>query len=201
MGPYVMRTQALSRTTNETTISVEVNLDGEGNSTIDTGVGFFDHMLTHLAKHGQFDLTVKCDGDLHIDPHHTVEDVGILLGQAFLQAVGEPVGLTRFGHAVIPMDEALAEVAIDFSGRPFLVFNADIPKVRLGDFDAELAEEFFRAFAMNSRVTLHLNLHYGTNVHHGIEVLFKAYARALRQSLSIDASVKGVPSTKGVLET
>lgn len=196
-----MRSQSLSRKTNETNISVDVNLDGQGEASIDTGVGFFDHMLTHLAKHGQFDLMVKCDGDLHIDPHHTVEDVGILLGQAFLQAVGEPVGLTRFGHAVIPMDEALAEAAIDFSGRPFLVFNADIPKVRLGDFDAELAEEFFRAFAMNSRITLHLNLHYGTNVHHGIEVLFKAYARALRQSLSIDASVKGVPSTKGVLET
>ena len=123
------------------------------------------------------------------------------MGQAFLQAIGEPVGLTRFGHAVIPMDEALAEAAIDFSGRPFLVFNADIPKVRLGDFDAELAEEFFRAFAMNSRITLHLNLHYGTNVHHGVEVLFKAYARALRQALTIDPAATGIPSTKGVLET
>lgn len=196
-----MRTASLSRTTNETSISVEVNLDGQGNSSIDTGVGFFDHMLTHLSKHGQFDLSVSAKGDLHIDPHHTVEDVGILLGQAFLQAVAEPVGLTRFGHAVIPMDEALAEVAIDFSGRPFLVFNADIPKVRLGDFDAELAQEFFQAFAMNSRITLHLNLHYGSNVHHNIEVLFKAFARALKQALSIDENAQGIPSTKGVLET
>ena len=196
-----MRRKSLSRKTNETSISVEVNLDGQGEANIDTGVGFFDHMLTHLAKHGQFDITVKAEGDLHIDAHHTVEDVGILLGQAFLQAIGEPVGLTRFGHAVIPMDEALAEAAIDFSGRPFLVFNADIPKVRLGDFDAELAEEFFRAFAMNSRITLHLNLHYGTNVHHGVEVLFKAYARALRQALTIDPTATGIPSTKGVLET
>jgi imidazoleglycerol-phosphate dehydratase len=195
-----MRRKSLSRKTNETSISVEVNLDGQGEANIDTGVGFFDHMLTHLAKHGQFDITVKAKGDLHIDAHHTVEDVGILLGQAFLQAIGEPVGLTRFGHAVIPMDEALAEAAIDFSGRPFLVFNADIPKVRLGDFDAELAEEFFRAFAMNSRITLHLNLHYGTNVHHGVEVLFKAYARALRQALTIDPTATGIPSTKGVLE-
>lgn len=196
-----MRTQTLSRKTNETSISVEINLDGQGNSSIDTGNGFFDHMLTHLAKHGQFDLNVTAKGDHHIDPHHTVEDVGILLGQAFLQAVGEPVGLTRFGHAVIPMDEALAEASIDFSGRPFLVFNADIPKVRLGDFDAELAEEFFRAFAMNSRITLHLNLRYGSNVHHNIEGLFKAFARALRQALSIDETAQGIPSTKGVLET
>ena len=195
-----MRTAKLTRKTNETSITVEVKLDGQGNASVETGVGFFDHMLTHLAKHGQFDLNVQAKGDLHIDPHHTVEDVGILLGQAFLQAVGEPIGLTRFGHAVIPMDEALAEVAIDFSGRPFLVFNADIPKVRLGDFDAELAEEFFRAFAMNSRITLHLNLHYGTNVHHGIEVLFKAFSRALRQALKIDETLQGVPSTKGVLE-
>ena len=195
-----MRTETLSRKTNETSISIEVDLDGQGNSSIDTGVGFFDHMLTHLAKHGQFDLKVSAKGDLHIDAHHTVEDVGILLGQAFLQAVGEPVGLTRFGHAVIPMDEALAEVAIDFSGRPFLVFNADIPKVRLGDFDAELAEEFFRAFAMNSRMTLHVNLRYGSNVHHNIEVMFKAFARALRQALSIDETVQGIPSTKGVLK-
>lgn len=196
-----MRHATLERTTKETTISVSVNLDGTGEADVDTGVGFFDHMLTHLAKHGQFDITVKADGDLEIDPHHTVEDVGICLGQAFLQAVGEPKGLTRFGHAVIPMDEALAEAAVDFSGRPYLVFRADIPKVKLGDFDAELAEEFFRAFAMNSRITLHLILRYATNVHHSVEVLFKAYARALGQALTVDASSDAIPSTKGVLQT
>jgi imidazoleglycerol-phosphate dehydratase len=196
-----MRKASIDRKTNETTISVEVNLDGEGNSDIDTGIGFFDHMLTHLAKHGQFDITVKAKGDLHIDAHHTVEDVGICLGQAFLQAIGDPICLTRFGHAVIPMDEALAEVAVDFSGRPYLVFRADIPKVMLGDFDAELAEEFFRAFAMNSRTTLHLILRYATNVHHSVEVMFKAYARALSQALTVDSNIKGIPSTKGVLET
>lgn len=196
-----MRKASIDRTTNETTISVEVNLDGEGKSDIDTGIGFFDHMLVHLAKHGQFDIKVKAKGDLEIDAHHTVEDIGICLGQAFLQAIGEPTGLTRFGHAVIPMDEALAEVAVDFSGRPYLVYRADVPKVMLGDFDAELAEEFFRAFAMNSRTTLHVNLRYATNVHHSVEVMFKACARALSAALKIDPDVKGIPSTKGVLET
>ncbi|MBN4046803.1 imidazoleglycerol-phosphate dehydratase HisB [bacterium AH-315-P07] len=196
-----MRTATINRKTNETSISVEVNLDGEGNSEIDTGIGFFDHMLTHLAKHGQFDIKVEAKGDLEIDAHHTVEDVGICLGQAFLQAIGDPVGLTRFGHAVIPMDEALAEVAVDFSGRPYLVFRADIPKAMLGDFDAELAEEFFRAFAMNSRTTLHVVLRYATNVHHSVEVMFKAYARALSAALTVDPNIKGIPSTKGVLET
>ena len=196
-----MRKASLERTTNETTISVEVNLDGEGKSDIDTGIGFFDHMLVHLAKHGQFDITVKAKGDLVIDAHHTVEDVGICLGQAFLKAIGDPTGLTRFGHAVIPMDEALAEAAVDFSGRPYLVYRADVSKVKLGEFDAELAEEFFRAFAMNSRITLHVILRYATNVHHSVEVMFKAYARALSQALTIDPNQKGIPSTKGVLET
>jgi imidazoleglycerol-phosphate dehydratase len=196
-----MRKASLERTTNETTISVEVNLDGEGKSDIDTGIGFFDHMLVHLAKHGQFDITVKAKGDLVIDGHHTVEDVGICLGQAFLKAIGDPTGLTRFGHAVIPMDEALAEAAVDFSGRPYLVYRADVSKVKLGEFDAELAEEFFRAFAMNSRITLHVILRYATNVHHSVEVMFKAYARALSQALTIDPNQKGIPSTKGVLET
>lgn len=195
-----MRTASINRKTNETTIQVEINLDGSGKSDIQTGIGFFDHMLDHLARHGQFDLTVHAQGDLHIDAHHTVEDVGICLGQAILQAVGEPRGLTRFGHSVIPMDEALAESAVDFSGRPFLVFRADIPKVMLGDFDAELAEEFFRAFAMNSRITLHLLLRYGTNVHHGVEVMFKAFARSLGQALSVDPDKSEIPSTKGLLQ-
>ncbi len=196
-----MRTATIDRKTGETSIHVEVTLDGEGRSDISTGVGFFDHMLTHLAKHGLFDLVVKCDGDLEIDAHHSVEDVGIALGQAFLKAIGEPVGIRRFGHAVLPMDEALAEASVDFSGRPYLVFRANIPKVKLGDFDAELAQEFFRALAMNSRITLHLELRYGDNVHHCVEIMFKAVARALRAALEADARVKGVPSTKGVLET
>ncbi|MFP6583470.1 MAG: imidazoleglycerol-phosphate dehydratase HisB [Candidatus Hydrogenedentota bacterium] len=196
-----MRQATLERTTNETSISVSVNLDGTGESNIDTGIGFFDHMLTHLAKHGQFDIDVKAKGDLQIDGHHTVEDVGICLGQAFLQAIGEPVGLRRFGHAVVPMDEALAETAIDFSGRPYLVFRADIPKVPLGDFDAELAEEFLRAFAMNARITLHVILRYATNVHHSVEVIFKSVARALAEALEVDESNTSIPSTKGVLET
>jgi imidazoleglycerol-phosphate dehydratase len=158
-------------------------------------------MLTHLAKHGFFDITVKAEGDLHIDAHHTVEDVGICLGQAFLKAIGTPEGIRRFGHAVIPMDEALAESAVDFSGRPYLVYRADVPKVVLGEFDTELAEEFFRAFAMNARLTLHVVLRYGSNAHHGVEVMFKAFARALGEALSRDPRVKGVPSTKGVIET
>ncbi|PCJ60826.1 MAG: imidazoleglycerol-phosphate dehydratase [Candidatus Hydrogenedentota bacterium] len=196
-----MRTVELSRKTNETDIQIAVNLDGTGIANIQTGIGFFDHMLVHLAKHGQFDITVKAQGDLEIDGHHTVEDVGILLGQAFLKAVGTPTGLTRFGHAVIPMDEALAEAAVDFSGRPFLVFDADLPKTRVGDFDSELTEEFFRAFAMNSRMTVHLILRYGTNVHHCIEVTFKAWARAMRQALTVDDTITSIPSTKGVIET
>jgi imidazoleglycerol-phosphate dehydratase len=196
-----MRTAEISRETKETRIRVSVNLDGTGQSDVSTGIGFFDHMLTHLAKHGFFDITVKADGDLHIDAHHTVEDVGICLGQAFLKAIGTPEGIRRYGHAVIPMDEALAEAAADFSGRPYLVYRADIPKVILGTFDTELAEEFLRAFAMNARLTLHVILRYGSNAHHGVEVMFKAFARALGEALSRDPRVKGVPSTKGVIET
>ncbi len=195
-----MRTANISRETKETRISVTVNLDGDGTGKIGTGVGFFDHMLDHVARHGLFDLEVKAVGDLHIDPHHTVEDVGICMGNAFLQAVGEPKGLTRYGHAVVPMDEALAEVTVDFSGRPFLVFSADLPKARLGEFDAELAEEFLRAFSVQSRMTVHVNLRYGKNLHHCIEAMFKALGRALRQALTIDPRVQSVPSTKGMLE-
>ncbi len=196
-----MRQGEISRQTQETRIRVSVNLDGTGQSDISTGIGFFDHMLTHLAKHGFFDLQVKADGDLHIDAHHTVEDVGICLGQAFLKAIGTPEGIRRYGHAVIPMDEALAEATADFSGRPYLVYRADLPKVLLGTFDTELAEEFFRAFAMNARLTLHVILRYSGNAHHGVEVMFKAFARALAEALSHDPRVKGVPSTKGVIET
>lgn len=196
-----VRTASIKRKTKETDISVSVNLDGEGVAEIDTGVGFFDHMLTHLARHGLFDIKVTAKGDLHIDPHHTVEDIGICLGKAFLKALGEPVGLVRFGHAVVPMDEALAEVSLDFSGRPYLVFKAELPKGKLGDFDIELAEEFMQAFAVQARITLHIVLRYGKNTHHCIEGVFKAFARALHQALRIDPRVSGVPSTKGMLET
>lgn len=195
------RRAELERSTNETRIRVALNLDGSGTSTINTGVGFFDHMLTHIAKHGLFDLEVKADGDLEIDGHHTVEDVGICLGKVFAKALGTPAGIRRYGHAVIPMDEALAEVSIDVSGRPFLAFDADLDKGRVGEFDAELTEEFFRAFAVNSRTTLHIVLRYGQNTHHCIEGIFKAFARALDDAVTRDARVTGVPSTKGMLET
>ncbi len=196
-----MRKAEIRRETKETQITVSVSLDGTGESDIQTGVGFFDHMLTHLARHGLFDIRVAAKGDLHIDAHHTVEDVGICLGQAFLKAVGVPEGLRRYGHAVVPMDEALAEAAIDFSGRPYLVYRADLSKVKLGDFDTELAREFLQAFAMNARITAHVILRYGDNAHHGVEVMFKAFARALSQAMSKDPRVRGIPSTKGVIET
>ena len=195
------RSATVNRKTQETCIEVALDLDGTGRCDIETGVGFFDHMLELLGRHGCFDLTIRAEGDLHIDPHHTVEDVGICLGKALVEAVGEPVGITRFGHAVVPMDETLAEAAIDFSGRPFLVFEADLPRSAVGGFDAELAEEFMRAVAMNSRTTMHVVLRYGKNVHHCIEGMFKALGRALSESVRIDPRVEGVPSTKGKLET
>jgi imidazoleglycerol-phosphate dehydratase len=195
-----MRRAELSRETAETRIRVSLNLDGEGRAEVATGVGFFDHMLTHLARHSLMDVTVAAEGDLHIDAHHTVEDVGICLGKAFVQALGEPKGLVRYGRALVPMDEALAEAAVDISGRPFLVFRAELPGTRVGEFDAELAEEFLRAFAVNARLTLHVNLRYGGNLHHCIEGIFKAVARALGEALRLDPRVKGVPSTKGMLE-
>ncbi|MCL4693080.1 MAG: imidazoleglycerol-phosphate dehydratase HisB [Candidatus Hydrogenedentes bacterium] len=196
-----MRTSEVVRDTNETKIRVTVALDGTGASDLETGIGFFDHMLNHVARHGLFDLTVKAKGDLEIDGHHTVEDVGISLGKAFLQALGDMKGIARFGHAVIPMDEVLAEVAIDFSGRPFLSFQADLPRGRAGEFDSELTEEFFRAFAVNSRSTLHIVLRRGGNLHHCIEGIFKAFARALDRATQFDLRIEGVPSTKGMLET
>jgi len=191
----------VARKTRETAIEVSIELDGAGQAEVHTGVGFLDHMLTHIAKHGLFDLRVTAKGDLQVDDHHTVEDVGICLGKAVLKAVEQPVGLVRFGHAVVPMDEALAEVAVDFSGRPFLAFEAEFHRERVGQFDAELVEEFFRAFAVNSRTTLHVILRKGTNVHHAIEALFKAFARALAEAVRQDPRIKDVPSTKGMLET
>ncbi len=194
------RTAEISRETAETKIKLSVAIDGKGAIDATTGIGFFDHMLTHIAKHGLFDLVVDAKGDLEIDAHHTVEDVGICLGKAVAQALGEMNGIARFGHAVVPMDEALAEVAIDFSGRPFLVFQAHLPRGKVGEFDSELAEEFFRAFAVNSRTTLHIVLRYGSNLHHCIEGIFKAFARALDRATQLDPRVTGVPSTKGMLE-
>jgi len=196
-----MRHAELTRETKETKINVALDLEGEGRAEIDTGIGFFNHMLSLMARHGLFNIRVQAKGDLEIDAHHTVEDIGICLGKAVLEAVGEPVGLVRFGHAVVPMDEALAEVAVDFSGRPFLAFEAPLPRGRVGEFDAELVEEFFRAFAINSRVTLHIVLRYGNNAHHSIEGLFKAFARALAEAVRIDPRIKDIPSTKGMLDT
>lgn len=196
-----MRHGEVHRKTNETEVSLRIAIDGAGESDIATGVGFFDHMLTHLAKHGLFDLEVKAVGDLHIDAHHTVEDVGICLGKALLDAAGDFRGIRRYGQASIVMDEALAEVAVDMSGRPFLVFNAEFPTATVGGFDAELAREFCQALAVNARMTLHVNLRYGANTHHCIEGIFKALARALRNAFELDARQTGVPSTKGMLET
>jgi len=200
MTSPVSREAHISRVTNETNVDLTLNLDGAGASNIQTGQGFFDHMLDHIARHGLFDLQITAQGDLHVDAHHTVEDVGICLGKAILQAVGEPKGLARYGHAVVPMDETLVEAAVDFSGRPYLVFNATLPAGDLGGFDAELAEEFFYAVAMQSRITLHIELRHGRNLHHCLEGMFKAFGRALRVALQQDPQVHGVPSTKGMLE-
>jgi imidazoleglycerol-phosphate dehydratase len=193
------RTAVVRRTTAETDIDLTLTLDGTGKSEVSTGVGFFDHMLTHVAKHGLFDLTVTCKGDLHIDAHHTVEDVGICLGQALAQAVGDKAGIRRYGDATVPMDEALVTAAVDLSGRPFLVWRADVPTELLGTFSSQLAEEFCRAVSIAARLTLHVVLHHGKNTHHVVETIFKATARALREAVEMDPRGTGVPSTKGVL--
>ena len=193
------RCTVIERKTAETRVTVKLNLDGEGKSDIDTGIGFLDHMLTLLAKHGFMDLTVKAKGDLEVDCHHTVEDIGIVLGEALKEALGDKTGIRRYGNCFIPMDETLAQVCLDFSGRPFLVFGAEIPKIKLGNFDAEMTEEFFRALAMHCGLTLHIRVLYGSNVHHIIEGIFKAFARAMAEAVSYDARVKGVMSSKGVL--
>src|SRR5579863_5142645 len=177
------RTASLTRTTSETDISLTLSLDGSGASDVATGIGFLDHMLTALARHALFDLTLRATGDLHIDFHHTTEDVGIVLGQALAQALGEKRGVRRFGHALVPMDEALAEVAIDLSGRPFLAWSVAFPRERVGQMDTELFEEFFRAFAMNALLTLHVRVASGSNTHHIAEACFKATARALRMAV------------------
>ncbi len=194
-----MRKAAIERKTLETGVSAEWNIDGGGSCDINTGVGFFDHMLTLLAKHSFSDLTVQAVGDLDVDSHHTVEDCGIVLGQALREAVGDKAGIHRYGSCFLPMDEALAHVCLDFSGRPYLVFDAEIPKVQLGIYDAEMTEEFFRALAMNAGLTLHIRVLYGKNTHHIIEAIFKAFARALAEAVSLDGRVHGVMSSKGSL--
>lgn len=195
----MMRQAVKERKTLETAVSVSIGLDGSGKADIATGVGFFDHMLTLLAKHGFLDLQVKAQGDLQVDCHHTVEDCGIVLGEALKAAVGDKSGIHRYGSCFIPMDEALAQVVLDFSGRPYLVFEAEIPKITLGNYDTEITEEFFRAVAVASGMTLHIRVLYGKNVHHIIEAVFKAFARALAEAVAADPRVQGVMSSKGAL--
>jgi imidazoleglycerol-phosphate dehydratase len=195
----VSRTATISRTTKETDVALTLALEGSGAGTRATGVGFFDHMLDLLARHGRLDLEVSAKGDLQTGSHHTVEDAGIVLGQALHEALGDRRGITRYGHAVVPMDEARASCAIDISGRPFVAFEAALPTGATGGFDHELTEEFFRAVANAARLTLHLTVEAGTNAHHMIEALFKAFARALRIAVGIDPTEDGVPSTKGTL--
>ena len=193
------RRAEIERKTAETQISIKLNLDGEGTCDIATGIGFLDHMLTLLAKHSFMDLTVKAKGDLEVDSHHTVEDIGIVLGEALQEALGDKAGIHRYGNCFIPMDETLAQVCLDFSGRPFLVFDAEIPKIQLGNYDAEMTEDFFRAVAVHCGLTLHIRVLYGSNVHHIIEAIFKAFARAVAEATAVDPRVKGVMSSKGVL--
>ena len=193
------RTATLKRTTKETDIEISLDIDGAGEANVGSGIGFFDHMLILFAKHGLFSLTVKAQGDLVIDGHHTVEDIGIVLGQALAKAAGDKAGIRRYGHVYVPMDEALVLVVVDFSGRPFLAFDAELGQGRIGEFDVGLTEEFLRAVAVNAGVTLHVKLLSGKNRHHIVEAIFKALGRALSQSLERDPRVQGVPSSKGML--
>jgi len=194
------RVAELTRNTAETRIQVRINLDGTGQSRLNTGIGFFDHMLDQIARHGLIDLDVQAEGDLHIDGHHTVEDVGITLGQAVLKAVGDKKGLRRYGHAYVPLDEALSRVVIDFSGRPGLVCEVPLTSGMVGTFDTQLMHEFFQGFVNHALVTLHIDNLRGVNAHHQIETVFKAFARALRSAVEIDPRAAGtIPSTKGSL--
>lgn len=193
------RTATIERNTAETNIRLRLDLDGAGKAEIDTNVGFFDHMLTLFAKHAAMDLSIQAEGDLHVDQHHTVEDAGICLGQAIRQAVGDKKGIRRYGHFTLPMDETLATVAIDLSGRCAMVFRAEFPAAKIGDFDSELVEEFWQAVAANALCNLHILVHYGRNSHHISEAIFKCAARALRMAVEIDPRMTGVPSTKGTL--
>jgi imidazoleglycerol-phosphate dehydratase len=195
-----MRKGSVKRTTKETDVEVAIDLDGEGRASIATGIGFFDHMLELLARHSRIDISVKAKGDLHIDQHHTTEDVGIALGQALRQALGDMTGITRYADVHLPMDEALTRVALDISGRPFLVFKVEFGRAKIGGFDTALVQEWFQAFAVNAALTLHVTTLYGSNDHHIAESCFKGLARALRAAVAIDPrAAHEVPSTKGTL--
>ena len=195
-----MRTSEISRKTNETDISLYLNLDGTGKTEIDTGIGFLDHMLDLFAKHGRMDLNVKCTGDTYVDFHHSAEDIGIVLGQAFKEAVGDKKGIKRYGNMILPMDETLILASLDISGRAYLKYGLEIPTEKVGEMDTELIEEFFISFVRNADVTLHIKQLDGTNSHHIIEGAFKAVARAIREAVSIDESAKDeIPSSKGLL--
>ncbi|MEN9782675.1 MAG: imidazoleglycerol-phosphate dehydratase [Pseudomonadota bacterium] len=193
------RQAQVNRDTQETQISVKLNLDGSGRAKLASGIPFLDHMLDQIARHGLVDLEVKAKGDLHIDAHHTVEDIGITLGQAFAKAIGDKKGVRRYGHAYVPLDEALSRVVIDLSGRPGLEMSGKFTRARVGDFDVDLVREFFQGFVNHALVTLHLDNLKGVNAHHQVETLFKAFGRALRMAVELDPRVKGVPSTKGKL--
>ncbi len=193
------RSAELSRKTAETDIEMKLFIDGSGNSSVDTGIGFLDHMLTLFSKHGLLDLQVKACGDLRVDAHHTVEDVGIVLGQAIKQALGDKRSIKRYGTSYVPMDEALAMVSVDIGGRPYLVCNVKYTSERVGDMDTELVEEFFRAVSVNTGMNIHINVLYGSNNHHITEAVFKAFGRALDEAAGIDPRIEGVMSTKGVL--
>lgn len=195
-----MRTAKIKRQTNETAITVEMNLDGSGKYDIQTGVGFFDHMLDQLSRHSLIDLTIRAEGDLHIDDHHTVEDVGIALGQALAKAVGDKRGISRYGECTLPMDDAQIRCALDLSARPYLICNLDLPTQKIGSFDTELVQEFFQAFATHGGITLHIDQVHGFNSHHIVEAAFKAVARSLRSALQTDLRKdQDIPSTKGML--
>jgi imidazoleglycerol-phosphate dehydratase len=194
------RTAKVERKTKETSITLEIDLDGTGHCSIDTPLPFLSHMLEQIGRHGGFDLTVKATGDVDIDGHHTTEDVGIVLGRAVLEALGDRKGIRRYGSATLPMDEACVTVALDLSGRPFFVWRVPMPKAKLGEFDSELAEVFFEAFARSAQANLHVRLLEGQNLHHIIEISFKALARSLREAVELDPRVTGVPSTKGSLD-
>lgn len=196
---YMDRTATIKRTTKETDISINLTLDGKGKSTVDTGIGFFDHMLEGFSRHGFFDLTVKIKGDLHVDGHHSVEDAGIVLGMAIKEAIGDKKGIKRYGFFVLPMDDALALCAVDLCGRPYLQFDCTFPHNMVGDFDTSLTKEFFYAVAYSAGMNIHVKLFSGENSHHMIESIFKAFAKALSDAVSLDERVEGVLSTKGSL--
>lgn len=193
------RSASVERNTNETRIKVDINLDGSGKFAVKTGLPFLEHMLEQVARHGMIDMNINAEGDLHIDAHHTVEDIGITLGQAFDKALGKKVGIRRYGHAYVPLDEALSRVVIDFSGRPGLEFHVPFKRGAVGDFDVDLFHEFFQGFVNHAKVTLHVDTLRGENAHHQIETVFKAFGRAVRMALEVDPRATGVPSTKGTL--